>query len=134
MTVNTAALHAASTYVRLQPDGRVEQLPVGPEFWPNLMAGKLGDFHNEYLVTLFTFTENWTTWEQHPNGDEIVLMLNGAIDFVLDTPGGEQTVPLRQSGEYAVVPKGTWHTANVVETTMMLFITAGEGTGIKPRA
>lgn len=36
-------------------------------------------------------------------------------------------------GEYAFVPQGTWHTANPLQPTTMLFITAGEGTQVRPR-
>lgn len=37
------------------------------------------------------------------------------------------------SAERLPVPKGTWHTANPLEPTTMVFITAGEGTQVRPR-
>lgn len=128
-----APLHLASTHLRLKPNGRADQLPVTPQFWPDLIAGKLGDFHNEYLVTTSSFDKNWPTWEQHPNGDEIVILLSGAVDFILEAPAGNQKLEVRQPGEYAFVPKATWHTANPLQPTTMLFITAGEGTQVRPR-
>lgn len=126
-------LNAATTYLRLKPDGMAEQLPVGQSFWPDLMAGKYGSFHHEYLVTTSSFDENWPAWENHPNGDELVFLLSGAVDFILDLPTGQQVVQVRKPGDYAFVPKGTWHTANPLQPTTMLFITAGEGTQGKPR-
>ena len=36
-------------------------------------------------------------------------------------------------GEFAVVPKGIWHTADVIEPGEALFVTAGEGTSHRPR-
>jgi quercetin dioxygenase-like cupin family protein len=134
MTMQTLApLHLGSTHLRLKPDGRADQLTVTDQFWPDVMAGKHGDFHNEYLVTTYSFAEPWPTWEQHPNGDEIVILLAGAVDFILETPEGERRVAVRKPGEYAFVPKGTWHTANPREPTTMVFITAGEGTQVRPR-
>lgn len=133
MNPSQPVLNIASTHLRLKPDGHAEKLPVGPEFWPDVMAGRLGSFHHEYLVTTFTFDEDWASWEMHPNGDEIVVLLSGVVDFILDVPGDQQTVSIRQPGDYAFVPQGTWHTANVLEKSMMLFITAGEGTEGKPR-
>lgn len=128
-----APLHIASTHLRLKPDGRAERLPVTPQFWPDLIAGKYGDFHNEYLVTTSSFDADWPSWEQHPNGDEIVILLSGAVDFILETAEGERRIEVRKPGEYAFVPKGTWHTAHPLQPTTLLFITAGEGTQGRPR-
>jgi mannose-6-phosphate isomerase-like protein (cupin superfamily) len=133
MTTTECPLHVANTHLRLKPDGRAELLTVSPAFWPDIMAGKLGSFHNEYLVTTATFETSWESWEIHPNGDEIVILMSGAVDFVLDTPDGEEICPVRNPGEYIFVTKGVWHTANVVKPSTMLFITAGEGTQGRPR-
>lgn len=128
-----APLHLTSTHLRLKPNGMADRLPVTPQFWPDLIAGKYGDFHNEYLVTTSSFDAPWPTWEQHPNGDEIVILLSGAADFTLETAEGNRVVQVRQAGEYVFVPKGHWHTANASQPTTMLFITAGEGTQVRPR-
>ncbi|MES2623721.1 MAG: cupin domain-containing protein [Pseudomonadota bacterium] len=133
MTTTECPLQVATTHLRLKPDGRAEPLTVSPAFWPDIIAGKLGTFHNEYLVTTANFTENWTSWEIHPNGDEIVILMSGAMDFILDTPDGEQMCSVRNAGEYIFVTKGVWHTANVVKPSTMLFITAGEGTRNRAR-
>lgn len=126
-------LHIASTHLRLRPDGRAEKLPVTGRFWPDIIAGNYGDFHNEYLVTTSTFDSNWASWERHPNGDEVVILLNGVVDFILELPDGARKLEVRAPGEYAFVPKGTWHTANPLQPTTLLFITAGEGTQTRPR-
>ena len=48
----------------------------------------------------------------HPAGEEVVYLLSGAIDLVLDGADGERIVPLRD-GEAYIVPRGTWHRAVV---------------------
>ena len=133
MTTTECPLQIATTHLRLKPDGRAEPLTVCPDLWPDIIAGKLGSFHNEYLVTTANFTADWESWEVHPNGDEIVILMSGAMDFILDTPDGEQTCSVRNPGEYIFMTKGVWHTANAVKPSTMLFITAGEGTRGKPR-
>lgn len=121
-----------STYLRLRPDSSVEKLAVDETFWPRLMQGQLGDFHHEYLVTCYTYSQDWPSWECHPNGDEIVLLISGRATFVLEAPGGNSELSLAQPGDFAFVPRNTWHTAHTDTTTTMLFITAGEGTMTRP--
>jgi uncharacterized cupin superfamily protein len=126
--------NALTTFLRLKPDARAEKLPVTDAFWPDLIGGRLGNFHHEYLVSCAAFETDWPAWEIHPMGDEIVYLLSGAVDFILETPEGEQQVSLRNSGDFAFVPIGTWHTANILEASRMLFITAGEGTHNRDRS
>jgi mannose-6-phosphate isomerase-like protein (cupin superfamily) len=112
------------------PDGPdATPLPVTPDFWEKLAARR--DLHGGRLVSTYRFTEDWSSWERHPAGDELVCQLSGAMDFVLDEGGRERTVALR--GRAAVlVPRGVWHTARVLETSEALFVTRGEGTEHRP--
>jgi hypothetical protein len=121
-----------TTYLRLRGDGSVEPLPVGTDFWPRLMSGQLGAFHHEYLVTTARYDADWPGWEQHPLGDEIVILLSGAVSFLLEQDGGTRAVELGKPGSYVVVPRGAWHTAKVHAASHLLFITAGEGTRGRP--
>lgn len=127
------AANIESTYLRLRPDCSVEQLPVNATFWPRLMAGELGSFHHEYLVTSYTFNNDWPSWEIHPNGDEIVLLISGRAVMVLEAAdGSHRQVILDSPGSFAFVPRETWHTAKIDRESVMLFITAGEGTRNRP--
>ena len=74
------------------------------------------------------FSSNWPTWEIHPHGDEVVVLVSGSATFLLDLNGNHQQIELTQAGEYVVVPKGIWHTAHIQEQATLLFITPGEGT------
>jgi len=126
-----APANLTSTFLRLRPDSSIEQMPFDDTFWPRLMSGKLGDFHHEYLVTTSSFHEDWSSWERHPNGDEIVCLLSGAVTFVFDR-GAHEEISLSRIGDFVFVPRGIWHTARTRVPTVMLFITAGEGTQGRP--
>ncbi|MES1191629.1 MAG: WxcM-like domain-containing protein [Steroidobacter sp.] len=130
--MSSTPANLASTYVRLRPDVTCEQLPVDASFWERIASGQLGSFHNEYLVTLHSFKAAWPMWEMHPNGDEVVCLLSGSVTFILEQSGGDKEMTLNKPGDYALVPKGTWHTATTSVESVMLFITAGEGTEHRP--
>ena len=89
-------------------------------------------FRGHVLLSCHTFKEDWSSWERHPAGDEIVCLLSGAATMILEEGGAEEAVRLEKAGEYVVVPKGTWHTARTSVSTTMLFVTPGEGTENRP--
>jgi mannose-6-phosphate isomerase-like protein (cupin superfamily) len=47
-------------------------------------------------------------WERHPNGDEIVQIVDGATTLHLMTEDGPQSLSLK-AGMVAIVPQNTWH-------------------------
>ena len=122
-----------TTFVHLGPDGSSVPLQVTQSFWEELSSGKFAYLGPGRLVSQFHCAENWTSWEMHPNGEEFVCLLAGAVDLVLSHDGTESRVALKSQGSFAIVPRGTWHTANVHEPSSMLFITSGEGTEHRPR-
>lgn len=83
------------------------------------------------LVSLFTFSSDWQTWEMHPKGAELVVVLSGRMTLVQKVNGQEQET-LLEPGQAAINPPGVWHTARVREPTQALFITAGQGTENAP--
>lgn len=56
------------------------------------------------------------------------MLLSGAADMVFDENGKHRVAKLAASGDFVIVPKGTWHTARIAAPTSMLFITPGEET------
>lgn len=111
----------------LKPDLSVETVAVSPTLYEELDA-KFDHFKSHVLVALHEFAADWDSWEKHPAGDEVVVLLSGRAQMVLKTSSGEDTVELSESGAYIVVPRNTWHTARVSVPTRMLFITPGEET------
>ena len=47
-------------------------------------------------------------WERHPNGDELVQIVDGATTLHLMTADGPQSFAL-SAGMVAIVPQNTWH-------------------------
>jgi mannose-6-phosphate isomerase-like protein (cupin superfamily) len=47
-------------------------------------------------------------WERHPNGDEIVQIVEGATTLYIMTADGPQSFAL-SAGMVAIVPQNTWH-------------------------
>jgi len=117
------------TFPVLTSDMEVHALPWtgGMEFFQSL-AERFGSFENHVLVSCYRFDEAWPTWEYHPKGDEIVILLEGSATMALLKDEEETTVNLSESGDYVIVPRGAWHTATAADNARMLFITPGEGT------
>ncbi|ABI76804.1 cupin domain protein [Hyphomonas neptunium ATCC 15444] len=85
------------------------------------------------LVSLYTFTEPWTSWEMHPQGHEVVLCTAGRLTLIQEWPDGRTDTVTLEAGEYAINAPGVWHTADVEGSATALFITAGLGTEHRPR-
>lgn len=84
------------------------------------------------LVSMHTFDRPWDSWEMHPKGAELVVCTDGALTLHQEIDGVVRAVSLRK-GEAVVNPPGVWHTADCDAPCTALFITAGEGTEIRPR-
>jgi mannose-6-phosphate isomerase-like protein (cupin superfamily) len=46
--------------------------------------------------------------EMHPDGDELLYVIDGRLRIVLELDGGERLVEA-EAGQAVVVPQGTWH-------------------------
>ncbi|CAN95411.1 hypothetical protein predicted by Glimmer/Critica [Sorangium cellulosum So ce56] len=123
-----------STYLHLADAGDALQIEVKPTFWQELMSDEPAGADirrvkrvDGWLVTRFHMAEDTPRWEMHPAGDEILYLLSGAIDVVLQDEGGERVVALR-AGTACTVPQGVWHRMIVHEPGDFLAITFGKGT------
>ncbi|MFC3853228.1 cupin domain-containing protein [Salinispirillum marinum] len=125
--MSNSALNLADDFAVLKPNLTVETVSVSPTVYAELDA-KYNQFKNHALVSQYEFSEDWPTWERHPAGDEIVVLLSGKADMMLRVGGKDECVSLREPSAHVVVPAGVWHTAKTSEKTRMLFVTPGEGT------
>jgi len=74
--------------------------------------------------------------EMHPDGDEILYLVSGAIEEVFDDGneekiGAETSVVLR-GGDAIVVPRGVWHQVNVIEPAYFVHLTPGPNGPARP--
>ena len=92
------------------------------------LDSRYGDFLGHELISCYEFTSDWPTWEIHPKGDEVVMLMSGSATFLLKLENGVVSVELKEEGQYVVVPKGTWHTAKTPSYSKLVFITPGQGT------
>lgn len=106
---------------------------TGMEWYADYGARAAADGAEGRLVSQYSFTEDWTSWEMHPAGAEVVICTHGAMVMVQEHPDGRLETVALAAGEYAINPPGVWHTADVAEAATAIFITAGEGTQHRPR-
>lgn len=112
----------------LGPDGNATLKQASPRFYEEL-DGEFPTFKGHHLIQKFDFDSPWPTWEMHPEADEFVYLLSGDVSFRVKAPGQpEVRIRVSKPGCYVIVPRGHWHTAEPLQPTSMLFVTAGEGT------
>lgn len=126
------SLDLLETFVHLGHAGTATPLEVNESFWADLTSGKFDALGGGRLVSSFAFEDDWDAWERHPAGDELVFLVSGDLEFVLELPGGPASVRLQRPGACAVVPRDTWHTARVHAPSHAIFVTDGEGTEHRP--
>jgi len=118
-------------YALLDTSGGIRKETGGREFWaqPQEQLDALG---RDWLVSEFQCDEDWGSWEMHPNGEEFVYLLEGDIEFLMETAEGELSSQRITDRGAVVVPRGVWHTAKVFKPSRMFFITMGAGTQHQP--
>jgi hypothetical protein len=124
----------------LHLDARGDALLIDdvPGFWAALMKG---DFSRAdvarvatvpgYLMGAFRTTTDSDHWEVHPNGDEIIQLLSGAVDFILREETGERRIALRGQAT-CIIPRGVWHRSVARAPSEIAFTTFGIGSQHEP--
>lgn len=124
------AIDLSSHYVLLDAAGAASTVNGGEEFWSQ-PPDELDRFGRGWLVSEYTFAADWPQWEMHPEADEVLRLMSGAAELLLEWPTGIQAVSML-AGDAYVIPKGAWHTVKVIEPCSMLHITMGAGTQHRP--
>lgn len=124
----TGAIDLTHAVLLLGDAGEAEAIPVDADFWtnmdPRLSTGR--------MVSFVRSEANWPTWERHPEGDEVIHQLEGELLLIVEHPHGEERIALPR-GMTAIVPRGLWHTADVIEAGFALYITPGANTAQRQR-
>jgi mannose-6-phosphate isomerase-like protein (cupin superfamily) len=111
---------------------RLEQFDGTPDWYLRYGQQYAADGAEGRLVSMFTFTASWDSWEMHPNGHELVVCVEGSMVLHQELDGEERTVELH-AGDAVVNPPGAWHTADISGRATGVFVTAGMGTQVRPR-
>jgi len=69
----------------------------------------------------------------HPDGDELLYLISGAVTVTLELAGGDVLVDLG-AGDAVVVPKGVWHKITMREPGQLIHITPGPNGDHRPLA
>jgi len=92
-------------------------------------AGKLGAQDSREFATLNgsavgvfrTPPDSWV-WERHPDGDELLYILEGELEMMLLRESTSEKASL-ESGSLFVVPQGVWHRPYAKSDVRLLFAT-----------
>ncbi len=69
--------------------------------------------------------------EMHPDGDEILYLVSGRIDVILEEQGTKRTLELHP-GCGCIVPRGVWHQVLPRERSQLVHVTPGPGGEHRP--
>jgi mannose-6-phosphate isomerase-like protein (cupin superfamily) len=133
--VTQSGFDLSTTHVHLGLGSRATPIPDfewSPDFLARYAADYASDGDEGRLVLAGSGDSSWTTWERHPAGEELVVVVSGRMTLVQELDGVEHRVELAE-GEAAINPRNVWHTADIAEPCRTLFITPGRGTEHRPR-
>ena len=103
----------------------------GPAF-EAYIAAHCADGAPGRLVMVESTPGDWPVWECHTEGDEIVIVLEGKVEFIQEIDGEERHMAVGP-GSAIINPKGVWHTADVEEPMKAIYITPCPGTQHRER-
>lgn len=100
---------------------------------PVAIAGDLSSF--EFVDELATFNDaafgmyradrgDASTWELHPDTDELLMVLRGSVTIEILTAVERHRLAL-SAGQFTIVPKGHWHRHVDARDVVELFHTPG---------
>lgn len=84
------------------------------------------------LVMIESTPTDWSAWECHTEGDEVVIVLEGKAVFVQEIEGESRRTAVGP-GSTLINPANVWHTADVEEPLKAIYITPCPGTQHRPR-
>jgi mannose-6-phosphate isomerase-like protein (cupin superfamily) len=115
----TEAFRLEDVVLHLAGSGVISRWLNEDSFWrdkqrPELATGQ--------VLSVFSYSTAWDYQERHPDGEELTVVLDGAIDLLLDQGDGEQALRV-EAGSACLVPVNTWHRVAPHTPSTLLFIT-----------
>ena len=130
-----SAFDLSTTHVHLGLGSRAIPVPDfewSGEFLARYSAEHEADGAEGRLVLMGSSDASWTSWERHPAGEELVVVVSGRLTLIQEIDGAERRTEMRE-GEAIVNQRNVWHTADIHEPCRTLFVTPGLGTEHRPR-
>jgi len=87
--VSPKPLDPVAEYVLLGSNGATAVVDGGEPFWSQ-PPEQLEKFGRGWLVSEYLYTEDWPSWEVHPEADELVYVLEGDVELLLEQRAGLQ--------------------------------------------
>lgn len=121
------------TYLHLDAGPGVEVLDVDETFWATI--DERTELNTGRLVMAMDAAADWDVWEMHPEGDELILVVSGAVRIHVEHPDrSDVDAPVSVEAPHLfLMPAGAWHTMDVVEPARVVTVTWGGGTQHRPR-
>ena len=110
------AINLSKSPVQFKADGSIEPVVQRGRAHPNVDGRLAGEARMARSAP--------HAGEMHLDGDELLYLVDGAVELILDEASGERCVPLRP-GQAAVVPRGVWHRVVVQKPCCLLYFTPG---------
>ena len=117
-----------TTYLALDGKGGVIPMPVTEDFWVRIDGSPAA---TRSMMGVYPVLGDWAAWEMHPQGDEVLVLIDGHIDMLLDD-GESYSVAEMRAGSTLIVPAGIWHRAIMRAPGRLLAFTYGPGTEHRP--
>ena len=95
--------HLNKSAIVVTPKQTCEIVPLGADLYERLDRN-YATFSGHSLIAMHHFSDDWSTWECHPHGDEIVCLIEGVAEFLLQTDSGVVSTVLDSPGSYVRVP------------------------------
>ncbi len=101
---------------------------------PNKAVNQLSEMEFQELSTFnegssgvfWGEASDWSPWEMHPDCDELLHVIDGAIKLeVLPFEGEDITVVSLKTGDFSHIPRGQWHRQKLLVKTKEFYLTPG---------
>ena len=125
------AIDIAKSFIHLCAGGGAEIVDVTPSFW------RAAHEREGLVLGAFDFTSprdlHSSMQEMHPEADEVLLLVSGSLDVILEQDDAQRTIAL-ETGQAAIVPRGVWHHLEMRGPGRLVFINSRAGMRSRSRA
>jgi mannose-6-phosphate isomerase-like protein (cupin superfamily) len=122
----------AGTRIQLSDSPRLRPVRADATFWARVQRDKA--LRAGRLVGVHAFRNDddvhSSRWERHPKGDELLGLISGRVEVVLQESRGERRIPLEPFDGF-IVPQGAWHRLEVKEPGVVVAVTQHTGTELR---